>query len=94
MSILRWSFGIRGGVEWSLSLNGNPTIIRRGHRITVFPGDGGWKYCIAKLEKDDDPFYSEAYETEPAAKYEALADIEGRESRYKPMYEGTWERRH
>lgn len=84
MGFLNWLFGT--GVKWSRSSNGNPMIIRRKRRITVFRSDGGWKYCIARIEQDDNPFYSEAFETKAAAKFEALAHVEGRESRYRPMY--------
>ncbi len=87
MGILNWLFGGATGVKWSRSANGNPVIFRLNRCITVFRTDSGWKYCIATIDEDDNPYFSEVYETEVAAKFEALARLEGRESRYRPMYE-------
>jgi len=47
----------------------------------------GWKYCIADEGDDDDPYYSDPYETEEAAKYEALAFINGSPSRHRSLTE-------
>jgi hypothetical protein len=65
---------------WEISDNGNPFIIYKNRRITVFERDRGWKYCVAKIEEDNDPYFSEVYFTVDAAKYEALAWLDGRPS--------------
>jgi len=42
---------------------------------------------LSSTDEDNSRYFSEAYETEAAAKFEALARLEGRVSRYRPMYE-------
>jgi len=83
---------------WQPSENGNPVLIYKNHRITVFPADRGWKFCVAKIESDDDPFFSEAYHTEDAAKFEALARMDNRPSQHSTnaqdraaVRKGKWE---
>jgi hypothetical protein len=68
--------------QWESSENGNPCLILKNRRITVFASNHGWKFCIARIENDDNPFFSEVYQTEEAAKYEALAHVERRPSKY------------
>jgi hypothetical protein len=68
--------------QWEPSENGNPCLIYKNRRITVFERDRGWKFCIAKIEDDDDPYFSEVYFDEAAAKYEALARMDGRPSKH------------
>ncbi len=77
---------------WGVSLKGNPTVVIDGKRITVFASDEGWKYVIAdEIARDDDeyelPDFSLPYETEEEAKYEALAFIDDRPSRYRSITE-------
>src|SRR5690606_30636079 len=62
--------------RWRRSINGNAVIRAGSLRITVFPSDGGWKFCIANGD-DDRPYYSDAYETEDIAKQESLAALHG-----------------
>ncbi|NKM14168.1 hypothetical protein GFL85_24635 [Rhizobium laguerreae] len=68
--------------HWERSERGNPALIFDNRRITVFEQDRGWKFCIAKIKDDNDPFFSEVYDTEDAAKYEALARVSGQVSKY------------
>lgn len=89
MGILNWLFGGSTGVKWSRSRNGNPVIFRLNRCVTVFRSDGGWKFCIATVDEDGNRYFSEAYETEAAAKFEALACLEGRVSRHRPIYEDS-----
>ena len=79
-------------VIWEVSLKGNPTVVIDGKRITVFASKEGWKYVIAvEIARDDDeyelPDFSLPYETEEEAKYEALAFIDDRPSRYRSITE-------
>jgi hypothetical protein len=62
--------------RWRRSINGNAVIRAGSLRVTVFPSDGGWKFCIANGD-DDRPYYSDAYETEDIAKQESLAALHG-----------------
>lgn len=91
MGILSWLFGGgqgSGKIKWHKSENGNPTGIHEGFRVTVFPSDGGWKYVLARADRDEaEPFFSEPYETVEAAKHEALADLEGAASRFQSITE-------
>lgn len=73
--------------RWSISESGNPTLVEDGVRVTVFSQDGGWKYCIAKIGRDDEPFFSDAYATEIAAKEESLADLRGHPSTHQTLSE-------
>jgi hypothetical protein len=70
---------------WVVSENGNPSRIYNGRRVTVFPRDGGWKFCIAELEDDDDPHFSEVYESQVAAETEAMAMMIGDPATYRPI---------
>jgi conjugal transfer/entry exclusion protein len=62
---------------WVVSSNGNPTREYLGQRITVFDADHGFKFCIADPVDGDDPYYSERYDSLEAAKYEAMAYMDG-----------------
>ena len=92
MGLFDWLFG-RKVVEpqkasgWGSSESGNSMTIYRNRRVTVFPSDRGWKFCIAKVEDDEDPYFSDVYRDEDAAKYEALAWMDGRPSRNSTMQE-------
>ncbi|MDK1494124.1 hypothetical protein QN219_29565 [Sinorhizobium sp. 7-81] len=82
MGLFDWLFGKKSDVRkyyahWQTSDRGNPMILYGGQRLTVFPSDGGWKYCIAKGENDDDPYFSDPYRSEEHAKNEALAHAAG-----------------
>lgn len=67
MGIFDWLFG-RGrpsdvtpppasAPQWEPSENGNAAIIHKNRRITVFASDRGWKFCVAKIENDNNPFF-------------------------------------
>ncbi|NNH67991.1 hypothetical protein [Rhizobium laguerreae] len=98
MGILDWLFGGSSTVQapttvsplssrWESTENGNPSTIYRNRRITVFEQDRGWKFCVAKIEGDDNPYFSEVYETADAAKYEAFAYFGGQPSTYQTRSE-------
>jgi hypothetical protein len=70
------------GDEWGSTESGNPCLIHKQRRITVFERERGWKFCVAKIQGDDDPYFSEAYFSEDAAKFEAVAWMDGRPSQY------------
>lgn len=82
-----WQAMKSSGGGWSTSTNGNPTRIYRGSRVTVFPSDGGWKFCIADPDDDDDPYFSDPYSTLEAAKHEAIALIDGTGSKFSTKRE-------
>ena len=93
-----------GTAKWQVSQNGNPTMSVGQMRITVFPlvdevyPQGNpprrvWIYCVAYEDNDDDPYFSDPYETEEAAKYEALAFINGSPSRHQSETELRNQRR-
>lgn len=86
MGLLNWLFGASKEQDWQPSENGNPVRIVGRTRLTVFQSDGGWKYCIADVEKDD-PYFSDPYQTEAAAKHEALAHVSGIPSKHRSLYE-------
>ena len=46
--------------KWYMSSNGNPTYVRAGWRITIFEDDlyGGWKWCLANGDDDNNPQFS------------------------------------
>jgi hypothetical protein len=73
MRILDW---LRGRPTWRLSENGNPTTKVGDLWATVFQVPGGWKFCIAVGDDDDEPFFSSRYLTMDEAKAAALAEIE------------------
>ena len=94
MSFLKWLFGksstrdgdARSSAEgWVISENGNPTMVDGQIRITVFPQDRGWKFCIADVDDRDDPYFSDVYSTEVAAKEEALAHLRGEPPFHEPL---------
>jgi hypothetical protein len=95
MGIFDWLFGRStpsevtprpaSGPQWESSENGNPCIIHKNRRITVFASDRGWKFCVAKIENDNNPFFSEVYRTDEAAKYEALAHVDRRPSKHATL---------
>jgi len=72
---------------WSASEAGNQTRTYANQRVTVFESDGGWKYCIAHLGEDDDPYFSDPYETQAAAKACALAFLDGRDAPFQTKRE-------
>jgi hypothetical protein len=71
-----------GQTAWSLSEKGNDTALLRGSRVTVFPDYTVWKFCISDEGEDSEPFFSESYATKEAARFEAIAMVEGRPSQY------------
>jgi hypothetical protein len=94
MSFLKWLFGksstrdgdARSSAEgWVISENGNPTMVDGQIRITVFPQDRGWKFCIADVDDRDDPYFSDVYSTEVASKEEALAHLRGEPPFHEPL---------
>ncbi|TCL70469.1 hypothetical protein [Rhizobium sp. BK251] len=105
MGLLDWLFGKQGTSSeerrapqsqdelWSISENGNPMMTYRNRRITVFAGNDGWKFCVAKITADNDPYFSEVYASEAAAKYEALAWMNGSPSLHQSFQEQRRENR-
>ncbi len=91
MGLFSWLFGSKP--QWQMSENGNPMMLFGQTRVTVFESDGGWKYCIADIEEDDDPHFSDPYESQAIARAEALAHINGEPSRNRSLSEGGRERR-
>ncbi|MGX9182007.1 hypothetical protein [Mesorhizobium sp. BHbdii] len=94
MAFFRWLFGGSKSNEaarsstrngWTVSENDNPTMVEGSTRVTVFPQDRGWKFCIADVEDNEEPYFSEAYASEGAAKEEALAYLRGGPSRHEPL---------
>lgn len=75
---------------WNRSLAGNETRIIAGSRVTIYPSGNGWKYCIADRSDRDPPYYSDTFDTEEAAKHEALAFING----YGSKFQSKREQRH
>ena len=76
MGVLSWLFGATPSRPiWGVSENGNPTLVYGDYRVTVFPQDRGWKYCVADELDRVDPIFSERYKTEEEAKVAALADL-------------------
>ncbi len=84
-------FGLNPGQSdsntWRVSKNGNPTRIVNEYRITVFENDEGWVFCAADsaISDDDDPYFSDAYETKEIAQIEAMAFSLGEPSTYKSI---------
>lgn len=76
---------VRGG--WTVSSNGNQTLAINGLRVTVFERDGGWKFCVAISEEDEDPYFSDRYASEQEAKDCALAYISGRPAPHRSKKE-------
>lgn len=58
--------------EWSITSSGNPTMNIEGCRLTVFERDGGWKFCVADGEDDDDPHFSGVYGSQKEAQERGL----------------------
>ncbi len=74
-------------MKWGVSENGNAMVILGSNRITVFPQDRGWKYCIAKTSGRGEPYFSDTYENEQQARKEAIADLRGEPSRHATLSE-------
>ena len=74
------------GSAWQSSENGNPTTIIGRIRLTVFPQDNGWKFCIANVDDRGEPHFSDVYASEAAAREEALAAVQGEPSRHRPLW--------
>lgn len=91
MGLLDWLFP--RGPKWSPSAGGNPTTVYHNRQLTVFEQDGGWKFCDAKVGQDDEPYFSDAYDTVEAAKHEAIAWVDGQPSRHKSRSDTAGERR-
>ncbi len=88
MGFLSWLFGS----GWQISDNGNPTRVVGRNRVTVFAWDRGYKFCVADARHDDeDPFFSDPYETEEQAKDSALAYIAGRPSPHTSLVD-DWQK--
>lgn len=71
--------------RWTVSENGNPMLIEGSTRITVFQQDRGWKYCIADINDREEPYFSETYADEQAAREEALAHFRGEPQCHTPL---------
>ncbi|KAB2743540.1 hypothetical protein [Brucella anthropi] len=78
--------------SWRVSESGNQTQIYGGSRVTVFPSDGGWKYCISAPFGDDDPYYSDRYATQEEAMECGMAFLDVRPDPHKTMREIREER--
>lgn len=94
MAFFKWLFGrdrsnsvksLSSAHPWTVSENGNPTLVEGSTRITVFQQDRGWKYCIADIDDRDAPHFSDAYATEREALEEALAHFRGEPSRHRSL---------
>lgn len=94
MAFFKWLFGRErsssaqspsSANRWTVSENGNPTLVEGSMRITVFQQDRGWKYCIADVGDREDPHFSDAYATEREAQEEALAHFRGEPSRHQSL---------
>lgn len=97
MGIFSWLFGSdvqdesrpANATRWTVSENGNPTCVIGDRRLTVFEQDSGYKFCVARADRDDrNPYFSESYATEEAARFEAAAFVLGQPSRHKSLTEG------
>jgi hypothetical protein len=93
MGLLDWLFKKKSvadakpqglAISWETSDSGNATVTRDNHRLTVFPHDGGWKFCIADAEDRYEPHFSDVYTHEFEAKEEAIARLTGGLSRHQP----------
>lgn len=94
MGLFDWLFGRKseGGANralWQASDRGNAMMVYGRKRLTVFPSDGGWKYCIAKGEHDEDPYFSDPYQSEEQAKDDALAHVESRPRQHRTLSDDT-----
>lgn len=94
MGLFDWLFGKKSEVRtdhahWQTSERGNAMMIYGSRRLTVFPSDGGWKYCIATGENDDDPFFSDPYRSEDHAKDDALAHAAGSPRQHSTLSDDT-----
>lgn len=84
-----WLFGKKSHVRtnqayWQTSDRGNPMMLYGGRRATVFPSDGGWKYCFAKGETDDDPHFSDPYRSEEHMKGSPMQQaVRGSKARFR-----------
>lgn len=82
--------GVPGQVSsgWRVSEAGNLTRTVGNLRHTLFDSDDGWKFCVARSDRDDDdPIYSEPYITQDQAR-DALEDwLCGRPIRYRSLTE-------
>lgn len=94
MAIFGWLFGrsksradkpqiVADG--WVKSENGNSVPIEGSTRVTTFQQDCVWKYCIADVDDRQEPFFSEAYDSEREAREEALAHLHGEPSSHQPL---------
>lgn len=70
------------GWFWAASEKGNDTAVVGGTRITIFPDYTVWKFCLADEGSDAEPYFSESYASKEAARFEAVAMVEGRPSHY------------
>lgn len=73
---------------WQVSESGNLTRIVGNRRHTLFESDGGWKFCVARTDGDDDnPIYSDPYILRDQAR-DALEDwLSGRSIRHRSLTE-------
>ena len=82
-----WTAATRaaGRKGWTTTANGNLVHFSGQRRLTVFPRDGGWKYCLALTADDEAPCFSDVYETQDHAKFEGLAFLYGTASQYRSL---------
>ncbi|WP_432284349.1 hypothetical protein SLT36_21520 [Aminobacter sp. BA135] len=77
-----------------MSDSGNPSIVVGNHRLTVFAQDAGFKFCVARADRDDrEPYFSDVYQTADQAKDCALAYLNSRPSPHVSMTENWREQR-
>lgn len=93
MAFLKWLFGRSSTKGWTVSENGNPMLVDGSTRITVFPQDRGWKFCIADVEDRTEPYFSEAYSSEQDAREEAIAYYREEPPRHRPLSASSAESR-
>lgn len=89
MGIWAWLFGsssaahsqVKSASRWQKSEQGNATITTGNRRLTVFSHDGGYKFCVAKADRDDrNPYFSDVYASHADAMSAGKAYIDGRPS--------------
>lgn len=103
MALFSWLFG-KGKSKsdapvysdrWTVSENGNPTLLEGSTGITIFKQDRGWNYCIADVDDQNAPYFSEAFFSEQDAREKALAHFRGQPPDHQPLSASfAEERRH
>ena len=64
--------------RWVISENGNWTISADGKRVTVFEGYNGWTVCVAYGDDDDEPEYTDSFDSQKDAMAYAVGELPDR----------------